>query len=412
MGSFVDSLKHAWNAFKDNDEYRKEPSSDFLYFGGYSRPDRPSTRLSNDQTVVVPILTRLAMDVASIDIKHVKVDEQGRFESEVDSGLNYCLNVEANMDQAATAFRQDVAMTLFDKGVAAIVPVDTSLNPNMTGGYDIKTLRVGEIVQWYPKHVKVRVYNEEKGRREDIVLAKSYVAIVENPLYAIMNEANSTLKRLVHKLALLDKVDDQVSSGKMNMIIQLPYIVKSEGRQKQAENRRKALEEQLQNSKYGIGYIDGTEKITQLNRPLDNNLLSQIEYLQKMLYSQLGLTEEIMNGTASEQTMQNYQKRTIQPILVAITEAIARTFLTKTARSQKQTIKFFRDPFELVPVGTVAELADKFTRNEIMSSNEIRTSLGMLPSKDPKADELRNSNMPQNDSQSGYSEEPEEEYWE
>lgn len=394
MGSFVNSLRHAWNAFKNEEDQKYVTSRDLLYFGGYSRPDRPSIRLSTDQTIVVPILTRLAMDVAAIDIRHVKLDTQGRIESEVDSGLNYCLNVESNIDQAATAFRQDVAMTLFDKGVAAIVPVDTTMNPNYTGGYDIKTLRVGEIVQWYPKHVKVSVYNEEKGYREDIILSKSYVAIVENPLYAIMNDSNSILKRLVHKLALLDKIDDQVSSGKMNMIIQLPYVVKSEGRKQQAESRRKELEEQLQASKYGIGYIDGTEKITQLNRPLDNNLMSQIEYLQKMLYAQLGLTEDIMNGTASEQTMTNYHTRTIKPILVAITEALARTFLTKTARSQRQTIKFFRDPFELAPVTTIAELADKFARNEILSSNEIRTALGMLPFDDPKADELRNSNMP------------------
>jgi hypothetical protein len=309
--------------------------------------------------------------------------------------LNDCLNLEANIDQAAQAFRQDMVMTLFDKGVVAVVPVDTTLDPSISGSFDIKTLRVGEIINWYPKHVRVSLYNEEVGYRQEITLEKKYVAIVENPLYAVMNEPNSTLQRLIRKLNMLDAVDEASSSGKLDLIIQLPYVIKSEARRAQAEQRRADIEFQLKGNKYGIAYTDGTEKITQLNRPAENNLLSQVTYLTDMLYSQLGLTAEVMNGTADEKAMLNYMNRTIKPVLTAFTEAMKRTFLTKTARSQLQSIVFFRDPFELVPITDIAEIADKFTRNEILTSNEIRSFIGIKPSDNPKADELVNSNMPQ-----------------
>lgn len=394
MANFMTSLKHAWNAFLDNDDVRPNMVGGYA-MSSYSRPDRPSLRLSNEKTIITPIFNRLAIDISSIEIKHVRTDKNGRFLEEIDSGLNYCLTTEANLDQAATEFRRDIAMTLFDKGVAAIVPVDTSLSPLMTGGYDIKTLRVGEIVQWYPKHVRVSLYKEDVGRREEITLPKTLVAIVTNPLYDVMNEPNSTLKRLIQKLNLLDAVDEQAGSGKLNMLIQLPYVVKSESRKHQAEQRRSDIELQLKSSKYGIAYIDGTEKVTQLNRPLENDLFKQVEYLQAMLYSQLGLTEDVMNGTASEQTMLNYHNRTVKPILKAITEALNRTFLTRTARKQRQSVMFFRNPFELAPIDSIAEMADKFTRNEILTSNEIRSIIGIRPSSDPKADKLQNSNMPQ-----------------
>lgn len=395
MAKLFTSLKHAWNAFRDNDEYRSHSIVDGYGSSYYSRPDRPSLRLSNEKTIITPIFNRLAIDISSIDIKHVRTDKNGRFLEEMDSGLNYCLTTEANLDQAATEFRRDIAMTLFDKGVAAIVPIDTTISPLISGGYDIKTLRVGEIVQWYPKHVRVSLYKEDVGRREEITLPKTMVAIVTNPLYDVMNEPNSTLKRLIQKLNLLDAVDEQAGSGKLNMLIQLPYVVKSEARKNQAEQRRSDIELQLKSSKYGIAYIDGTEKVTQLNRPLENDLFKQVEYLQAMLYSQLGLTEDVMNGTASEQTMLNYHNRTIKPILKAITEALNRTFLTRTARKQRQAVMFFRNPFELAPIDSIAEMADKFTRNEILTSNEIRSIIGIRPSSDPKADKLQNSNMPQ-----------------
>jgi len=327
-------------------------------------------------------------------MRHVRTDDQNRYLEDIDSGLNNCLTVEANIDQAARAFRQDIAMTLFDRGCAAIVPVDTTLNPETNGGYDILTLRVGEIVTWYPKHVVVSLYNEAKGRREEIVLQKSAVAIVENPLFSVMNEPNSTLQRLLHKLNLLDVVDRQSASGKLDLIIQLPYVIKSEARRQQAQQRREDIEFQLKGSQYGIAYTDGTEKITQLNRPAENNLMNQIEYLVKMLYGQLGLTDEIMNGTADEKAMLNYWNRTVEPVLTAIVESMRRTFLTKTARTQKQSVFYFRDPFRLVPIENIAEIADKFTRNEIMTANEIRQVVGMAPSKDKKADQLTNSNMP------------------
>lgn len=391
---FTDRLMHAWNAFTNWEQRSPNLSQEFGYAQAF-RPDRNSLRITNERSIIASILTRMAMDVASIDLLHVRLDDDKRFLSEIDSGLNNCLTVEANMDQAARAFRQDIAQTLFDEGVAAIVPVDTTLNPNLTGGYDILTMRVGKITEWMPKHVKVSLYNEEKGKREQIVLPKKLVAIVENPLYTVMNEPNSTLQRLIKALNTMDMVDEKNAQGKLDLIIQLPYTIKSEARQQQAEKRRKDIEFQLTGSKYGIAYTDATEKVTQLNRPVENNLLQKVEYLTKLLYSQLGLTEEIMAGTADERAMLNYNNRTIEPVVTAIVEAMRRTFLTKTARSQKQSILATRNPFRLVPVDQIAEIADKFTRNEIMTANEIRSVIGMRPADDPKADELRNSNMPQ-----------------
>ena len=387
-------LKHAWNAFTNQDEKYRIHSYDMG--GSYGvRPDRVRLYMSNERSIVSSIYTRLSVDVAANDILHVRMDEQDRFLEEIDSGLNQCLTIEANIDQAARAFRQDVALSLFDKGVIAIVPVDTTLNPELSGSYDIKTMRVGNIVQWYPQHVRVNLYNDITGKHEEVTLQKSVVAIVENPLYSVMNEQNSTLQRLINKLNLLDTVDNVANSGKLDLIIQLPYVIKSEARRQQAEQRRQDIEFQLKGSAYGIAYTDGTEKITQLNRPAENNLLKQVEYLTGMLYNQLGLTEEIMNGTADEQAMLNYNNRTIEPILAAITEAMQRSFLTKTARSQNQAIIFSKDPFKLVPVKDLAEIADKFTRNEILTSNEIRQIVGFKPSTDPEADKLQNSNMPQ-----------------
>ena len=394
MGKIQNYIQHAWNAFQDKNNNPLETSYELGQYQSM-RPDRPRLRISNERTIVTPILTRLAIDVAAVDLRHARVDENENFVEEVDSGLTNCLRFEANIDQASTAFKQDVAWTLFDHGVAAIVPVDTTLNPDKTGGYDIKTLRVGEITAWYPKHVKVNLYNENRGMREEIVLPKSYVAIVENPLYSVMNEPNSTLKRLMHKLTLLDTIDEQQGSDKLNMIIQLPYVIKSEARRKQAEQRRDDIEMQLRESKYGIAYTDGSEKITQLNRSIENDLPQQVESLTNLLYSQLGLTKDVIDGTASEQTMLNYQARTIKPIMKAISEAMTRTFLTKTARSQSQMIVFGFNPFELVPVNNIAEIADKFTRNEVLTANEIRSAIGFRPSGDPKADKLQNSNMPQ-----------------
>lgn len=393
MASIGAALKHAWNVFANQEDRLK--SQPFYYGGNFAaRPDRARLRIPNERSIISSIYTRLSIDVASVDMRHVRNDDQNRYLEDIDSGLNNCLTVEANIDQAARAFRQDVALTLFDKGVAALVPVDTSINPMETGGYDILTMRVGEIVMWYPQHVRLSVYNEKTGLREELTLNKSVVAIVENPLYSVMNAPNSTLQRLLYKLLLLDSVDEQVASGKLDIIIQLPYVIKSEARRQQAEQRRADIEFQLKGSQYGIAYTDGTEKITQLNRPAENNLLSQIEYLTKHLYGQLGLTEEVMNGTADEATMLNYWNRTVEPVLTAIVESMRRTFLTKTARTQKQSIAFFRDPFRLVPIGSIAEIADKFTRNEIMTSNEMRQVVGLAPHKDPKADLLLNSNMP------------------
>lgn len=383
-------LKHAWNAFLS-----REPTSYYQSSGrGYSyRPDRPRLTRGNERSIVTSVFNRIALDAAAINIQHVKLDDNGRFVSAVNSGLNNCLTVEANMDQTARAFVHDVVMSMMDEGCVAIVPVDTTLNPEVTGAYDIVTMRVGQVLSWYPQHVKVRVYNDRRGEKEDILVPKSVVGIVENPLYAVMNEPNSTLQRLIRKLNLLDAVDEQAGSGKLDLIIQLPYVIKTEARRAQAEKRRKDIEEQLSGSKYGIAYTDGTEHIVQLNRAVENNLMTQIEYLTSMLYSQLGITRGVMDGSADEKTMLNYYNRTIEPILSAIVDEMKRKFLTKTARSQSQSISFFRDPFKLVPAPELAEIADKLTRNEIMSSNEIRQIIGLKPSKDPKADELRNKNL-------------------
>lgn len=383
-------LKHAWNAF-----FSRDPTANYRNMGiGYSyRPDRPKFIRGSERTIMNSVFNRIALDVAAVHIQHVRLDENGRFLSVMESGLNNCLNLEANIDQTGRAFIQDIVMSMLDEGSVAIVPVDTTFDPTKTGSYDIETMRTGKIIEWYPRHVKVRVYNDRTGQKEDLVLPKETVAIIENPLFAVVNEPNSTGQRLIRKLALLDAVDEQASSGKLDLIIQLPYIIKTEARRQQAEQRRQDIEKQLSGSRYGIAYTDGTEHITQLNRPLENNLLKQIEYLTDMLYSQLGITKEVMNGTADEKVMLNYNNRTVEPFVSAIADAMKRTFLTKTARSQKQTIMFFSDPFKLVPIADLAELADKFTRNEIMTSNEFRQIIGMKPADDPKADQLRNSNL-------------------
>lgn len=388
--SFGSRLRHAWDVFRN-----REPTGDFRGNGpGYSqRPDRPRLTRGNERSIVTAIYNRIALDVASINISHCRIDENERFVSAIKSSLNECLNLEANLDQTGRAFMQDVVMSMLDEGCVAIVPVETSLDPTKTGSYDILSMRTGKILEWFPESIRVRVYNEKTGRQEDITVPKRMAAIIENPLYAVINEPNSTMQRLVRKLNLLDLIDEQSSSGKLDLIIQLPYVIKSEGRRKQADQRRKDIEEQLTGSKYGIAYTDGSERITQLNRPIENNLMKQIEYLTDMLYSQLGISKAILDGTANEQEMLNYQNRTLEPIISAIVDEMKRKFLTKTARSQMQTIKFFKDPFKLVPVNNIADIADKFTRNEIMTSNEIRQIIGMKPSDDPKADELRNSNL-------------------
>lgn len=395
----INTLQHAWGLFRPKTGETAAQIDDGGVGGygpGYSvRPDRPRLLSAVDRHIYNSILTRISLDVADVEYNHVRLDDNDRYLEEIDSGLNQCLNVEANIDQSARAFRQDIAMSLFDNGSVAIIPTETTLSPLKTGGYDVKSMRVGEIVGWYPKHVRVRVYNEELGRRVELTVPKDIVAIVENPFYSVMNEPNSTLKRLIRKLAILDAIDEQLGSGRLDLIIQLPYTVKHETKRKQAEQRRSDIELQLTQSKHGIAYTDGTEKIVQLNRPIENKLLEEIEYLSKMLYTQLGLTEEIMNGTASEEVMLNYNNRTIKPIVKAVSEAMTRRFLSKTARTQKQAITFFRDPFQLVPLGDVAEIADVFSRNEILTPNELRSIIGMRPSNDARADELRNSNMPQ-----------------
>lgn len=394
MGAITDRIKHAWNAFLDQaPEDRIQSYATGVSYGG--RPDRVRFSFSNERSIISSIYTRLSVDIAAIDIRHVRLDTDKRYQEDIDSGLNRCLSLEANIDQAARAFRQDIAMTILNNGVAAIVPVDTTISPTTSGSYEINTMRVGEIVAWMPQQVTVSLYNEGTGRREELTLDKKLVAIVENPLYSVMNEPNSTLQRLIRKLNLLDAVDEQSSSGKLDLIIQLPYVIKSEARRQQAEQRRKDIEFQLKGSKYGIAYTDGTESVTQLNRPAENNLLSQIEFLTNMLYGQLGLTEAVMNGTADEAAMLNYNNRTVEPLLNAIVESLRRTFLTNTARSQRQWIMYFQTPFKLVPIGSIAEIADKFTRNEILTSNEIRQIIGFKPSNDEKADALVNSNMPQ-----------------
>lgn len=395
-----DRLLHAWNAFTDSDDVAQRPFS--LHAGTLTtgRPDRVKLGFTNERSIISSIYTRIGIDVSAVGMRHVRVDDQNRYLEDINSGLDNCLTVEANLDQAARAFRQDIAMTMLDDGIAAIVPVDTSLSPEETGGYDIQTLRVGRIVQWFPNHVRVSVYNQELGLRQDLTLPKKMVAIAENPLYQVMNEPNSTLQRLIRKLNLLDGIDEQSASGKLDMIIQLPYVIKSEARRAQAEQRRKDIEFQLKGSQYGIAYTDGSEKITQLNRPAENNLMAQITYLTEQLYAQLGLTPEVMNGTADEKVMKNYFSRTVEPILDAIVESMRRSFLTKTARTQGQSIMYFRDPFKFVPLGGeggIADIADKFARNEITSSNEIRQGIGMKPRPEAKADALINSNMPQAD---------------
>ena len=386
----TDRLQHAWNAFLNNDVRTRY--QDMGYYSSY-KPDRVRFTRGNERSIVTSVYNRLALDASAMMIKHVRLDDNGRFTEEINSGLQNCLNVEANIDQTGRAFLQDVVMSMLDEGCVAIVPVDTTLNPNLSGSYDINTMRTAKILEWYPAHIRVRVYNDRKGIHEELTLPKANVAIIENPLYAVINEPNSTMQRLIRKLNLLDVVDEQSSAGKLDLIIQLPYVIKSEARRQQAEARRKDIEMQLAGSKYGIAYTDGTERITQLNRPAENNLMNQVQYLTDMLYSQLGLTQSILDGSADDKTMLNYYNRTIEPILAAIVDEMKRKFLTKTARAQKQTIMYFRDPFKLVPVNDIAEIADKFTRNEIMTSNEIRQIVGMKPSKDPEADELRNKNL-------------------
>ena len=390
---FLNRLQHSWNAFMNRD-----PTAYYTNAGGnyYTyRPDRIRLTRGNERSIVTSVYNRIGLDVASIDIKHCRLDKNGRFIEVIDSSLNNCLNLEANIDQTGRAFKQDIVMSMLDEGCVAIVPIDTTINPSVSGSYDINSMRTGKILEWYPAHVKVKVYNDQTGNYEELILPKSTVGIVENPLYAVMNEPNSTLQRLIRKLNLLDAIDEQSGSGKLDLIIQLPYTIRSDARRQQAEKRRKEIESQLSDSKYGIAYADGTERITQLNRSVENNLMSQIEYLTSMLYSQLGITQSILDGTADEQTQLNYLTRSIEPIVSAIVDEMKRKFLTKTARSQNQSISYFRDPFKLVPVNDIAEIADKFTRNEIMTSNEIRQVIGMQPSNDPKADQLVNSNISQ-----------------
>ena len=391
-------FKNAFNAF-----FSRDPTTVYNYGPSYSsRPDRPRLSRGNERSIITAVYNKIALDVASVDFHHCKVDDNGRYVEDMKSGLNECLTLQANIDQTYQSFIQDVVLSMFDEGVVAVVPVETTLNPDVSDGYDVLSMRTAKIIQWYPKHIKVNLYNERTGRKEDLILAKSDVAIIENPFYAVMNEPNSTANRLIRKLALLDATDEQTASGKLDLIIQLPYVIKSEARKKQAENRRKDIEMQLAGSKYGIAYTDGTEKITQLNRSVENNLMKQIEYLRDMLYSQLFITQSIMEGTADEKTMLNYNSRVIEVIVSAIACEMKRKFLSRTARSQNQTISYFRDPFKLVPVDNMAEIADKFTRNEIMTSNEIRQVIGMKPSDDPKADELRNSNLNHPDEQEAY----------
>lgn len=398
-------LRRAWNAFTN-----RSPTSDYRNIGpaNYYRPDRVRMTRGNERSIITAIYNRIALDVSNISIQHVKLDENGRFSEVMDSGLNECLNLAANADQTGREFIQDAVMSMMDEGCVALVPVDTTRNPEVTGSYDINTMRTGKIIEWYPDRIKVSVYNERAGKREDIIVPKSTVAIIENPFYSIMNEPNSTLQRLIRKLNLLDSIDEQSGSGKLDLIIQLPYVIKSEARKKQAEDRRKDIEMQLSGSKYGIAYTDGTEHITQLNRPVENNLMKQVEYLTSMLYSQLGMTQSILDGTADEKTMLNYNSRIVEPILSALVNGMKWKFLTKTARSQKQSIMFFNNPFKLVPVDKIAEIGDKMTRNEIMSSNELRQVVGLKPSKDPRADELRNKNLNKPAEKSVESEKPNE----
>lgn len=384
-------LAHAWNAFTSRD-----PTQYIITGPGYSsRPDRPRLSRGNEKSIATSIFNRIALDVSSVNIKHCRLDKNGRYVEDIDSGLNNCLNLEANKDQTGRAFIQDVVLSMLDEGCVALVPVETTIDPKSSNSYQIDSMRTGKITEWYPDMVRVRLYNDRTGEKEEILLPKNQVAIIENPLYAVVNEYNSTMQRLIRKLSLLDVTDEQTASGKLDLIIQLPYVIKTEARREQVERRRKDIINQLAGSQYGIAYTDGTEKITQLNRSLENNLLKQVEYLTNMVYSQLGITQSVLDGTADEKTMLNYMNRTVEPIISAIVDELKRKFLTKTARSQLQSIVYFRDPFRLVPVNDIAEIADKFTRNEIMTSNEIRQIVGMQPSKDPKADKLVNSNISQ-----------------
>lgn len=397
---FSDRLYHAWNAFLN-----KDPTSYYRTVGaGYSyRPDRPRLSQGNERSIVTSIFNRIALDVASLTFQHVRLDDEGRFLEVIDSSLNDCLTVEANVDQSAQAFIQDVVLSMLDEGCVAIVPIDTTIDPTKSGAFDINSMRVAEILEWYPRHVRVRVYNDQTGYKEDKIVPKSMVAIIENPLYAVVNERNSTMQRLIRKLNLLDVIDEQSGSGKLDLIIQLPYTIKTDARRQQAEQRRKDIEQQLSGSKYGIAYTDGTEHITQLNRAVENNLMSQIEYLTSMVYAQLGMTTGVLDGSANESTMTNYYTRTVELIASVIVGEMIRTFLTKTARSQKQSIMFFRDPFRLIPMSEFAEIADKLTRNEIATSNEVRQEIGWKPSKDPTADELRNKNLNPTETKDGIS---------
>lgn len=393
--NFGSRLKHAWNAFMNRDPTpRYDRGATYSY-----RPDRPRLSRGNERSIVTSVYNRIAIDVASLQFRHVQLDENERYISTRDSGLNTCLTLEANIDQTGRAFIQDVVMSMLDEGVVAMVPVDTSFNPNATNSYDILSMRTAKILEWAPQQIRVQIYNDRTGQKEELWVPKKNVSIIENPLYAVMNEPNSTLQRLIRKLNLLDSIDEQSGAGKLDLIIQLPYTIKSESRRQQAETRRTDIEKQLAGSKYGIAYTDATERVTQLNRPVENNLMKQIEYLTSMLYSQLGMSQEVMNGTADEKTMLNYNNRSIEPIASAIVDEMKRKFLTKTARTQLQSVMFFKDPFKLVPVSQLAEIADKFTRNEIMSSNEIRQVIGMKPSDDPRADELRNKNLNDNGNQ-------------
>ena len=389
--SLSERLKRAWNVFSGKDEYLKDLGG--YTFGSTYRSDRIRLTKGNERSIVTAIFNRIGMDVAAIDIKHVRLDQNDRYKEDIDSPLNYCLTCEPNIDQTARSFIQDVVMSMFDEGAVAICPIETSFDPRKTNSYDIWNLRTGRIIEWYPQHVKVSVYNEMTGKRENVIYPKKVVGIIENPLYAVMNEPNSTLQRLIRKLNLLDVIDEQSGAGKLDLIIQLPYVIKTDLKREQAEKRRAQIEDQLAGSKYGIAYTDGTERITQLNRSVNNNLMSQIEYLTSMLYSQLGITQSLLDGTAEENVSLNYMSRTIEPVISAITDELERKFLTKTARTQGQAIRYFVDPFKLTPTSQLAEMADKFTRNEIMTSNEIRQAIGLKPSTDPEADELRNKNL-------------------
>lgn len=390
--AFLDRLRHGWNAFLNDDEPKAAYSYGFSYG---NRPDRVRMTRGNEKSIITAIYNRIASDAAAIDIEHVRLDEEDRYLETINSGLNNCLTLDANIDQTGRAFIQDVVMSMLDEGVVAIVPVDATINPAVSTSFDIITMRTAKIIEWFPRHIRVRIYNDREGKFEERVVPKSVTAIVENPFYAVINEPSSTMQRLIHKLALLDDVDEQSSSGKLDLIIQLPYTIKTEARRKQAENRRKDIEMQLAGSKYGIAYTDATEHITQLNRSVENNMLAQIEYLTNMLYSQMGITQSVLDGTANSETMLNYYNRTVEPILAAITDEMKRKFLSKTARTQRQSIEYFRDPFRLVPVDQFAEIADKMRRNEIMTSNELRQKIGMRPSQSDKADVLENPNLAQ-----------------